>query len=375
MSEYSCQDEPPNKAARIIQDSLPDAEVDAGVSKLPPSRGLQVQIIEFKALPEFNGKIGCLQDFDPQQGRWSVMLVGSTVTKLVRPHNLQLLMGSVSCDAGSDCEELESLDVASLEAELPVVQKQLMCKKLHPHVSKRVGDTADASAIARILLELIEMNVSQLSKLLASESGFLSKVDDLWLKFACLGDVREHLDPKTVGLKSLAIVATRQDPDAPELLRFIMSKRKLDINGRLKQSLNQTPLFYAAKYGSTDVVSSFLQIKAEIDARDNYEQTPLFYAAKYKAANVSILLEGRADPNACDRSRRTPLHFSWHGVAVRELVAARADANLADRKGHTALTHMCNPQSTDWPDKSVTQALLELSTDEDTARLFMKFAK
>merc|ERR1719401_2616695 len=101
--------------------------------------GLQVRIKEIHSQPEFNGAIGYLQDFDAVHGRWSVMLVGSTVAKLVKPNNLELLLEFVS-DGSNILEHVGNPDIAaSLKAETPAVQRQLLCKNLYKRVSKEVG--------------------------------------------------------------------------------------------------------------------------------------------------------------------------------------------------------------------------------------------
>jgi ankyrin repeat protein len=68
-------------------------------------------------------------------------------------------------------------------------------------------------------------------------------------------------------------------------------------------------LHWAALYGYKDVVALLLASKAEVNALDNDRRTPLLLAADsgYKDV-VALLLPGKAQVNAKDHYGQTPLH-------------------------------------------------------------------
>ena len=49
---------------------------------------------------------------------------------------------------------------------------------------------------------------------------------------------------------------------------------------RAKNSMKQTPLFYAAKMGNLEAVVFLLRVGCKADDRDSNEQTPLHYASQ-----------------------------------------------------------------------------------------------
>ena len=87
-----------------------------------------------------------------------------------------------------------------------------------------------------------------------------------------------------------------------------------------------TPLHYAARYGTSEIVAALLDAGADPKARDKWGQTPMHRAARYATpATVAALVAAGADPNARDEDGRTPLQVAVE-YGTPEIVAALLDA-------------------------------------------------
>src|SRR5690349_7530026 len=75
---------------------------------------------------------------------------------------------------------------------------------------------------------------------------------------------------------------------------------------KLRDRRGNTPLMYAAGFGSVDSVRLLLQAGADVNARNGFEATPLMWAAS-NAEKVRLLVEKGADINAHSRQGRTAL--------------------------------------------------------------------
>jgi ankyrin repeat protein len=109
-----------------------------------------------------------------------------------------------------------------------------------------------------------------------------------------------------------------------------------------------TPLLlHAAQSLRADIVTDLLARGAAVAATDRFGETALHRVADLRrvdgscAARVAtVLIDGGADVNACNRDRVTPLHQAVRArnLAVAEVLLLRgADPNAADRRGSTPL--------------------------------------
>ena len=108
----------------------------------------------------------------------------------------------------------------------------------------------------------------------------------------------------------------------------------------VRTRLGETPLHYAATYGSTESVRVLLDRGADPNARNSAEATPLIYAG-YSLEKTRLLVEKGADVNAHARNGVTPLMVaaSVHGnvATVRYLLEKGADAKATRASGGDAL--------------------------------------
>lgn len=101
-----------------------------------------------------------------------------------------------------------------------------------------------------------------------------------------------------------------------------------------------TPLIYAAAFGSTEAVRLLLDRGADVAAKNAFDATALVYAAA-NDSKVRLLLEHGADVNARTRQGRTPLMIAaacdgCSGI-VKLLLSKGADVKTKDTGGSTAL--------------------------------------
>jgi ankyrin repeat protein len=112
-----------------------------------------------------------------------------------------------------------------------------------------------------------------------------------------------------------------------------------------------TALHIAAAAHRADLVRRFLDLGADLHARNRHGAGPLHYAADgapglprwdsaAQAATITCLIEAGADPNAADRRGVTPLHRAVRtrcAAAVQALLEGGADPNRRNRKGSTPM--------------------------------------
>ncbi|KAI9737017.1 MAG: hypothetical protein M1834_000606 [Cirrosporium novae-zelandiae] len=104
---------------------------------------------------------------------------------------------------------------------------------------------------------------------------------------------------------------------------------------------NQTPLFYAAKYGYEEMAQMLLERNARVNARDKWNNTPLFYAAINGHSTVmQTLLSYGAEIDAQNQSLQTPLYYAasgGHSAAVQILLTQKPQIDIRDALNQTPL--------------------------------------
>ncbi|XP_076451717.1 uncharacterized protein LOC143287544 isoform X2 [Babylonia areolata] len=103
-----------------------------------------------------------------------------------------------------------------------------------------------------------------------------------------------------------------------------------------------TPLMYACYEGQRDVVTSLLDIGADVNTVGGKGRTPLYVAIDSRKEDVAMLLLDRgANPNVkTERGHRTPLHAAVHQnfpQLAQVLICRGADVNAKDREQDTPM--------------------------------------
>ncbi|WP_406723117.1 ankyrin repeat domain-containing protein [Wolbachia endosymbiont (group B) of Campaea margaritaria] len=104
---------------------------------------------------------------------------------------------------------------------------------------------------------------------------------------------------------------------------------------------NNTPLHYAAGYGSLSVIEKLIEEGADVNAKNNNGSTPLHLATKNDHLDVlEKLIEKGANINERNKYGNTPLHWaaSYGRLdVVKELINKGADIDAKNNNGNTPL--------------------------------------
>ncbi|KAJ3112418.1 hypothetical protein HDU96_004561 [Phlyctochytrium bullatum] len=175
---------------------------------------------------------------------------------------------------------------------------------------------------------------------------------------------RPRFDELVVALKTNDVAILRLSPEAVDAIQTLSQSptplpnlnevkfhhflkctkpretRDLTLEGKRRTVM---PLHVAAVAGHVDVCQVFLQVRANIDCRDNYGNTPLILAAwEGHVPVVRLLLEEGAGINSRDNYRKTALfHATYFGHVdvVRVLLEKNADTESMSNYHETPL--MC----------------------------------
>jgi ankyrin repeat protein len=109
---------------------------------------------------------------------------------------------------------------------------------------------------------------------------------------------------------------------------------------KVRDRRGNTPLVYAAAFGSPEALALLLEAGAAVNYRNSFDATALIWAAA-NPAKVRLLLAHGADVNAKTRQGRTALMIAAAcdgcSAIVRDLLAKGADPKAADAGDATAL--------------------------------------
>jgi len=109
-----------------------------------------------------------------------------------------------------------------------------------------------------------------------------------------------------------------------------------------KDTYGQTPIYYAAREGFHNILKRLIAAGADVNAPDNLGQTALFYAAREgRMESTRVLVENGANLNQCDRNKFTPL--SWARKSNHEELLAflisRGAEDRAPKKKREEIPH------------------------------------
>lgn len=92
-----------------------------------------------------------------------------------------------------------------------------------------------------------------------------------------------------------------------ELVAFLLNTHNLKVNQY--SSKRKSPLYYAAKIGSLDVVKLLIEKKASVNIPDEEERTPFYWASQNGFYGiVEYLINSGANVNQCNRKGKSPLY-------------------------------------------------------------------
>ncbi|XP_065201380.1 rabankyrin-5 [Planococcus citri] len=151
-----------------------------------------------------------------------------------------------------------------------------------------------------------------------------------------LPSAAEQFDNKGRNFLHMAI-----QKDDIESILFLLSIH-VDVNSRVQNSEQTTPLHLAAKNGNEMLVRSLILAGARVNDRDASGQTALHIASRAGHASViSALLSSGVDYEACDQEGSNALHVACregHLNAVKELLSeSQINAEAVDIRGRTPL--------------------------------------
>ena len=146
-----------------------------------------------------------------------------------------------------------------------------------------------------------------------------------------------------------------QSLSAIELLLSISAKQELlnalewtDVTHKASKISNKqgmTVLYFASKYGHSEVVSALLKAGAIANVSTNDKRSPLLVASFYGHKEVvKLLLEAGADPNILNKHGATPLYFAsanGHKDVVLILLQNGGNPRIARTSGWTPLMVAC----------------------------------
>ena len=136
----------------------------------------------------------------------------------------------------------------------------------------------------------------------------------------------------------LGIACAAEDPFAAIRENRLAALDGVDL--KVRDRRDNTPLIYAAAFGSVDAVRRLLDRGADVNTKNSFDATALVYAAGNEA-KARLLMAHGADVNARTRQGRTALMIAAAcdgcSAVVKLLLEKGADVKAKDSGGSTAL--------------------------------------
>ena len=128
-------------------------------------------------------------------------------------------------------------------------------------------------------------------------------------------------------------------------VKAFMKKNPKAINAQ--NSSKVTPLHFAAKYATEDIVKAMLAKGAKVNAKTDGLSTPLHYAGSGGSINgnrdiIALLIKKRADLKAKDEYGRTPLFNCCNPQDAAYMISKGAKTNVIDKYGWSLLLKYCD---------------------------------
>ena len=130
----------------------------------------------------------------------------------------------------------------------------------------------------------------------------------------------------------------KRNPDM-ENIQVFLDSGLVDVH--TKDKWGNTPLYWAAAWGSLEVVELLISSGAEVNAKGYNDWTPLhLVAVRHSLAVAELLISSGAEVNAKTNGGSTPLHAAarMNSLEVAELlISSGADVNAKNNDGQTPL--------------------------------------
>src|SRR4051794_11213601 len=114
--------------------------------------------------------------------------------------------------------------------------------------------------------------------------------------------MRSTLKVVFVFLLALSLRAAPDDMFTAVRINDLLAIKRGDVAARDRRG--NTPLLYAAGFGSTSAMRVLIERGADVNARNSFDATPLIWAAA-NLEKVRLLVDRGADVNAKTRQGRT----------------------------------------------------------------------
>ena len=177
-------------------------------------------------------------------------------------------------------------------------------------------------------------------------------------------------DPNTVVAQGRLRKLKNAGIEAEAQVQFVYSAklRNLSTNVNIKYPSGKTDLIYAAANGDTARVRELIAAGTQVNARGPHGATALEYAVrrlKSQEEIVAALIVAGADVNLANEAGETALMFAgYDGIKMAELLlAAGADAGAQAKDGRTPLIHAVQAVGARLGSLEIVKALIRAKAD------------